>query len=60
MHPAANRQAKRNAHFGEDRAISPSPRHSVLADTRYVMGRSRPEEIEIVRLGWKEDSLLPG
>jgi citrate lyase gamma subunit len=53
-------QAKRNAHFGEDRPISPNPRHIVLADTLYRLGRSRPEEVEIVRLGWTEDSLLQG
>jgi hypothetical protein len=51
-------QAKRQFHFGEDRQISPNPRHIVLAGSRYGLGRSRPEEIEIVRLGWNEDSLV--
>lgn len=51
-------QAKRRAHFGEDRPIRPNPRHIVLADSRYGLGRSRPEEIELVRLGWNEDSLV--
>ncbi len=51
-------QAKRQAHFGQDRPISPNPRHIVLADSRYGLGRSRPEEIEIVRLGWNGDSLV--
>jgi hypothetical protein len=51
-------QAKRRSHFGEERPISPNPRHIALADSRYGLGRSRPEEIEIVRLGWEEDSLV--
>lgn len=46
------------SHFGEERPVSPNPRHIVLADTRYGLGRSRHEEIEIVRLGWEEDSLV--
>ena len=51
-------EAKRRAYFGEERPISPNPRHIVVAGSRYGLGRSRPEEIEIVRLGWKEDSLI--
>jgi len=51
-------EAKRRAYFGEDRPISPNPRHIVVAGSRYGLGRSRPEEIEIVRLGWNEDSLV--
>ena len=51
-------EAKRRAHFGEGRPISPNPRHIVLAGSRFGLGRSRPEEIEIIRLGWNEDSLI--
>lgn len=51
-------EAKRRVHFGEDRPISPNPRHIALAGSRYGLGRSRPEEIEIIRLGWTEDSLI--
>lgn len=51
-------EAKRRDCFGEDRPISPNPRHIAAADARYGLGRSRPEDIEIVRLGWKEDSLV--
>jgi uncharacterized protein (DUF362 family) len=51
-------EAKRRVHFGEDRPIRPNPRHIVLAGSRYGLGRSRPEEIEIIRLGWNEDSLI--
>jgi hypothetical protein len=51
-------EAKRRAHFGEDRPISPNPRHIVVAGSRFGLGRSRQEEIEFIRLGWNEDSLI--
>ncbi|UCD47496.1 MAG: hypothetical protein JSV28_01335 [Deltaproteobacteria bacterium] len=51
-------QTERRAHFGEDRSISPNPRHIALAGSRHVLGRSRPEEIEIIRLGWIGDSMI--
>lgn len=51
-------EAKRRAHFGENRPISPNPRHIAIAGSRYGLGRSRPEEIEIVRLGWTGNSLI--
>jgi hypothetical protein len=51
-------QTKRRAHFGEDRSISPNPRHIALGGSRHVLGRSRSEEIEIIRLGWIGDSMI--
>jgi hypothetical protein len=51
-------QGKRNAYFGEERPISPPPRHIVAADGRFGLGNSRPERIELIRLGWSEEDLL--
>ncbi len=51
-------QAKRNAYFGEDRPISPPPRHIAAADARFGLGNSRPEKIDLVRIGWEEEILL--
>jgi hypothetical protein len=51
-------QGKRNAYFGEERPISPPPRHIVAADARFGLGNSRPERIELIRLGWSEEDLL--
>jgi hypothetical protein len=51
-------QEKRNSYFGEERPISPPPRHIVAADARFGLGNSRPERIELIRLGWSEDDLL--
>jgi len=48
-------QAKRNAFFGTEKPISPPPRHIVAADTKFGLGQSRPEQIELVKVGWEED-----
>jgi hypothetical protein len=51
-------QAKRNLFFGEERPISPPPRHIEAADATYGVGNSRPERIELVKLGWDRDLLI--
>ncbi len=51
-------QARRNLYFGEDRPISPRPHHIVYADTRYGLGQSDPERIELIRLGTTEGALI--
>jgi len=51
-------QAKRNDYFGEPRPISPRPLHIEAADTRFGLGNSRPDRIELIKLGWQEDILI--
>ena len=51
-------QAKRRAFFEEDRPLNPPPKHVFLADTRHHLGTADPEKIDLVRLGWQEDSLI--
>ena len=51
-------QAKRNAFFGEVKPISPPPHHIGAADTRFGLGNSRPERIELVKEGWKRENLI--
>ncbi len=51
-------QAKRKSFFKKQMPISPPPIHIMAADTRYGLGNSRPERINVVRLGWKEDILI--
>jgi hypothetical protein len=51
-------QAKRNTFFGEEKPISPPPLHIAAADTRYGLGNSRPERIELIKLGWEKDVLV--
>jgi len=45
-------QAKRNDYFNKYRPISPPPRHIAAADTKYGLGNSHPDRIELVKLGW--------
>jgi hypothetical protein len=51
-------QAKRNEYFGEERLIRPRPLHIEAADTRFGLGNSHPERIELIKLGWDEDILI--
>ena len=51
-------QAKRNAYFKQEKPISPPPLHISAADTRYGLGNSDPQNIELIKLGWKEDALI--
>lgn len=51
-------EAKRREHFGEERPISPPPHHIQIADTRYGLGVSDPQRIDLVRLGFMESALI--
>ncbi|MFQ6070975.1 MAG: DUF362 domain-containing protein [Candidatus Aminicenantales bacterium] len=51
-------EAKRRQYFGEERPLRPLPKHIFKADTTYRLGNSRPERIELIKLGWKEGILI--
>jgi hypothetical protein len=51
-------QAKRAAFFRKERPISPPPLHIAAADSRYGLGNSRPDRIQLIKLGWKKDILI--
>jgi hypothetical protein len=51
-------EAKRNEYFGRPRPISPRPLHIAAADTRYGLGNSHPQRIDLIRLGWRQDILI--
>lgn len=51
-------EAKRDLHFGPGRPITPPPHHIEIAGSRYGLGVSDPDRIDIVRLGWTDDSLI--
>jgi len=50
--------AKRRDFFGQDRPISPSVHHIRVADTRFGLGNSRLERIDLLRLGEARGSLI--
>ncbi len=51
-------QAKRNEFFGENKPISPRPLHIEAADTKFGIGNSHPQRIELIKTGWQEDILI--
>lgn len=51
-------QSKRNEYFGQDKPISPPPLHIEAADTKYALGNSHPDRIELIKLGWEKDILI--
>ena len=51
-------EAKRKLFFDDDRPISPPPHHIEIAGERYGLGISDPDRIELVQLGWRDDSLI--
>jgi hypothetical protein len=51
-------EAKRDAFFGGSRPISPPPGHIAAADTRFGLGCSSPERIELIRVGWEDQILI--
>ena len=50
--------AKREAFFGEARPLNPPAKHILLADTRHHLGTADPENIELIRIGWKDGILI--
>ena len=51
-------QQKRRLVFGEDRPLQPTAHHIALADAEYGLGNASMDKIELVRLGWEDDSLI--
>jgi hypothetical protein len=51
-------QGKRNAFFQEDKPLNPPAKHIELADSRYHLGTADPAKIELVKLGWDEESYV--
>lgn len=51
-------QAKRQAFYGEDNPIKPSAHHIAFADTKYNLGTSDLNKIDLIRLGWDKDILI--
>ncbi len=51
-------QAKRKEYFKEERPFSPPAKHIQLADTRHHLGTADPGKIELIKLGFTQDSLI--
>lgn len=51
-------QAKRKIYFKEDKPLNPPAKHIELADTRHHLGTADMNKIELIKLGWQDDSLI--
>ena len=51
-------EAKRNEYFKENRPLNPPAKHIALADTRYHLGTADPAKINLIKLGWDQDSFV--
>ena len=51
-------QVKRTAFFGEDRALDVPPIHIMAADKTYHLGVSNLNRIQLIRIGWMEETLI--
>ncbi|MCS7192143.1 MAG: DUF362 domain-containing protein [Armatimonadetes bacterium] len=51
-------QAKRLQFFGKEIALETPPKHIVVAEEKYKLGTSDPNQIEFVKLGWTENVLI--
>ncbi len=51
-------QLKRQDHYGDDRSLNPTAPHVIAADKKFGLGTSDLNRIEIIRLGWMEESFI--
>jgi len=51
-------QNKRNSYLNKPWSLFPPPTHIALADTKYKVGTSDLQKIDIVKLGWEKDALI--
>jgi Domain of unknown function (DUF362) len=50
--------AKRRKEFGPAQELPPVPKHIQIADTKYGIGTSDLNAIELIKLGWLEDVMI--
>lgn len=48
-------EAIRKDYFAEDRPLNPPAKHIFVADTKYHLGVSGPERIELIKIGYDKD-----
>jgi len=51
-------KAKRSQQFGQSRQMPGVPRYIEIADTKYKLGTSDLNKIDLIKLGWMKDILL--
>jgi len=51
-------QEKRKEYFGEYRPLTPEPKHIKVADTKYGLGNSNMDKINLIKVGYDENSFV--
>ncbi|MCX6575083.1 MAG: DUF362 domain-containing protein [Candidatus Aminicenantes bacterium] len=51
-------EAIRREYFAEDRPLNPPAKHIAIADSKYHLGTSDPDKIELIKLGFDKDSFV--
>jgi hypothetical protein len=51
-------EAIRREYFAEDRPLNPPAKHIAIADSKYHLGTSDPNKIELIKLGYDKDSFV--
>ncbi len=51
-------EVKRKEYFGREEPLTVPPKHIRVAETRYHLGVSDPNRIDIKKIGWKEGTLI--
>ena len=51
-------EAKRREFFGKDEPLSVPPKHIRVAETKYHLGVSDPNRIDVKRIGWMDEVLI--
>ena len=51
-------EAIRRDYFSEERPLNPPAKHIALADTRHHLGTADPAKIELIKLGYDENSFV--
>ncbi len=51
-------QAKRKEYFGEDRPLTPEAKHIRIADSKYGLGNSNMDKINLIKVGYDENSFV--
>jgi hypothetical protein len=51
-------EAIRREYFAEDRPLNPPAKHIAIADSKYHLGTSDPNKIELIKLGYDTDSFV--
>lgn len=51
-------KAKRKEYFGEDRPLTPNPKHIRVAGVKYGLGNSDMDKINLIKIGYDENSFI--